>query len=81
MPKINIILLKLKGFHYDKLLDLIMGYYHIQLSEDTSKLCKSIPPWVNTITNVYQWELETHQKFYNRNLTIYSKELSLSVRT
>ena len=33
MPKINVMLLKLQGFHKDKLLDLNMGYFHIQLTE------------------------------------------------
>ena len=42
MPKINEMLLKLKGFHYVTSLDLNMGYHHIQLSENTSNLCMII---------------------------------------
>ena len=47
MPKINETLLKLEGFHYATSLDLNMGYYHIQLSENASNLCKIILPWGN----------------------------------
>ena len=32
MPKINEILLKLEVFQYDTSLDLIMVYYHIQIT-------------------------------------------------
>ena len=45
MPKINEIILKLEGFKYTMLLDLNMGYYHIQLTEDVSNLCTIILPW------------------------------------
>ena len=38
MPKINEILLKLKGFHYATSLDLDMGYYHIRLRKNASNL-------------------------------------------
>ena len=44
MPKINEILLELEGFRYAMLLDLNMGYYHIQLSENASNLCTIIIP-------------------------------------
>ena len=45
MPKINETLLKLEGFMYATYLDLNMGYYHIQLSKNASKLCMVILPW------------------------------------
>ena len=46
MSNINGILLKWEGFKYASSLDLNMGYYHIQLSEDTSNLCEIIiPKW------------------------------------
>ena len=45
MPKINEVLLKLKGFHCAKPLDLNMGYYHIQISKNASNLCTIILPW------------------------------------
>ena len=45
MPKINEIILKLEGFKYTMLLDLNMGYYHIQLTEDVNNLCTIILPW------------------------------------
>ena len=44
MPNINEMLLKLEGFKYAMSLDLNMGYYHIQLSNNTSNLCKIIIP-------------------------------------
>ena len=46
MPKIRKMLLNLEGFQYAKSLDLNMGYYHIRLSEEASKLCTIILPWV-----------------------------------
>ena len=46
MPEINQMLLKLERFQYAKSLDLNMGYYHIWLSKNTSKLCVIILPWV-----------------------------------
>ena len=45
MPKLNIILLKLESFQYDKSLDLSMVYYHIRLSEKASNLCTIIILW------------------------------------
>ena len=45
MPKINEMLLKLEGFKYAMSLDLNMGYYHIQIIENTSNLCMVILPW------------------------------------
>ena len=44
MPNINEMLLKLYGFKYATSLDSNMGYCHIQLSENASKLCKIIIP-------------------------------------
>ena len=45
MTKINKMLLELEGFQYATSLDLNMGYYHIQLSENASNLCTTILPW------------------------------------
>ena len=45
MPKINEMLLKLKGFKYATSLDLNMGYYHIQLRKNASNLCIIILMW------------------------------------
>ena len=45
MPKINEMLLKLEVFQYSTSLDLNIGYYHIQLSENASNLCMVILPW------------------------------------
>ena len=66
MPKVNEILLKLEVFRYAMLLDLNMEYYHIQLTEDASNLCKSLYLGKSTVTNVYKWEFLTYQKFSNR---------------
>ena len=55
MPKINEILFKLEGFQFTLSLDLNMGYYNIQLSKNASNLFTIIIPWVNIVTNVYQW--------------------------
>ena len=46
MPNINEILMKLVVFKYATSLDLSMGYYHIQLSENASTLCMVILQWV-----------------------------------
>ena len=45
MPNINEILLKLEVFQYATSLDLKMGYYHIQLIDNASNLCKIILRW------------------------------------
>ena len=45
MPKINEILLKLKGFQYATSLGLNIGYYHIWFSKNSSSLCTIILPW------------------------------------
>ena len=45
IPKIQDILLKLEGFKYATSLDLNMGYYHIELSPDSRKLCTIVLPW------------------------------------
>ena len=45
MQKIYEMLLKLEGFQYAASLDLYMGYYHIQLSENKSSLFIIILPW------------------------------------
>ena len=37
--KIQDLLLKLEGFQYGTSLDLNMGYYHIELSPNSKKLC------------------------------------------
>ena len=38
-------LLKLEDFNYDTSIDLNIGYYQIQPSKSTSKLCMITPPW------------------------------------
>ena len=45
IPKIQDMLLKLKGFTYASALDLNMGYYTIRLDPDAQKLCTIVLPW------------------------------------
>ena len=45
IPKIQDLLLKLEGFQYTTLLDLNMGYYHIKLDPESSRLCTIVLPW------------------------------------
>ena len=45
IPKIQAMLLKLKGFKYATSLDLNMGYYHIKLSPNSKRLCTIVLPW------------------------------------
>ena len=46
-------LMKLEGFMYASSLDLNMGYYHIDLSPDSKKLCTIVFLWVNLSTSDY----------------------------
>jgi Reverse transcriptase (RNA-dependent DNA polymerase) len=45
LPKINDLLQKLEGFHFATSLDLNMGYYHIELTPNASRLCTIVLPW------------------------------------
>jgi transposase InsO family protein len=45
LPKINDLLQRLSGFRFATALDLSMGYYHIPLDEESSRLCTTILPW------------------------------------
>ena len=45
LPKISDLLQKLQGFKYATAIDLSMGYYHVRLDEESSKLCTTILPW------------------------------------
>ena len=45
LPNIQDLLMKLEGFQYASSLDLNMGYYHIELSTEASKLCTIVLPW------------------------------------
>ena len=45
IPKIQDLLLKLENFQYATSLDLNMGYYHIELSPASKKLCTFVLPW------------------------------------
>ena len=45
IPKIQDLLLKLKGFQYATSLDLNMWYYHIKLTLESQRLCTIVLPW------------------------------------
>jgi hypothetical protein len=45
LPKISDLLRKLSGFKYATAIDLSMGYYHIPLDLEASKLCITRLPW------------------------------------
>jgi hypothetical protein len=45
IPKIQDMLLKLEGFQFATSLDLNMGYYHIELTPDSKKLCTIVLPF------------------------------------
>ena len=45
LPKITDLLLKLEGFMWATSLDLNMGYYHIVLTPNASRLCTIVLPW------------------------------------
>ena len=45
IPKIQDLLIKLEGFKYATSLDLNMGYYHIELTPDSKKLCTIVLPF------------------------------------
>jgi hypothetical protein len=45
IPKIQDLLLKLEGFQYATTLDLNMGYYHIELSPFSKRLCTIVTPF------------------------------------
>jgi len=45
IPKIQDLLLKLEGFQYATSLDLNMGYYHIELSPFSKRLCTIVLPF------------------------------------
>ena len=42
LPKISDLLQKLQGFTYATAIDLSVGYYHIRLDEESSKLCTTV---------------------------------------
>ena len=45
IPKIQDLLMKLEGFQYATSLDRNMGYYHIELSPQSKRLCTIVLPW------------------------------------
>ena len=68
MPKINEMLLKLKGFQYDMSLDLNMGYYNIQVSKNASNLCRIIILWVNYCYKHLPMVVSDYPDIYQQNM-------------
>ena len=56
IPNIQDLLLKLEGFQYGTSLDLNMGYYHIELSPDSKRICTIVLPWGNMNIRDSQWD-------------------------
>ena len=81
MPKINEILLILEVFQYATSLDLNMGYYHIQPSENASKLCMIITLWRKYHYKRLPIGIANYPKFSNIRQMIYLMDLNLSVCT
>ena len=69
-------LLKLEGFMYVSYLDLNMGYYNIELSPGSKKLCTTLLPGVITSTKKYPWGSTTIPIFSKKIYTNYSKGLA-----
>ena len=45
IPNIQDMLMKMEGFQFATSLDLNMGYYHIELTPNSSRLCTIVLPW------------------------------------
>lgn len=45
LPNIQELLMKLEGFQWATALHLNMGYYHIELSPNSKKMCTIVLPW------------------------------------
>ena len=63
IPKISMLLQKIKGFSFATALDLNMGYYTIRLEPDASKICTIYFLGENIPTSNYQWVLQVLQTF------------------
>jgi hypothetical protein len=67
IPKIQDLLLKLKGFQYVTSLDLNMGYYyHIELSPQTKNFVLLYSLGENTSTKDFQWAFATVPTSFKR---------------
>ena len=55
IPKIQYLLLRLKGFCSGTILDLNLGYYHIELIDKSKELCTIINQW-----GKYEYQQETN---------------------
>ena len=67
IPKIQEMLLKLEGFKYGTSLDLNMGYYHIELTPNSKRLCTIVLPWGNISTKDYLWDYAIPLTSFKKN--------------
>ena len=61
-------LLKLEVFKYATSLDLNMGYYHIQLSKNESKLCAIILPWGKYCYKLLPMRVNNYPDIFQHNM-------------
>ena len=81
MPNVNEMLLKLKRFQYATPLDLIIGYYHIQLRKNASNLFTIILPCVKYCYKRLTMGVANSPENFQQKMMIYSMDLNLSLST
>ena len=65
-PKIQDLLLKLEGFQYATLLDLNMGYYHMELTPESQRLFTIVLRWGKYEYKNYPWAYAIAQRFFRK---------------
>ena len=81
LPKISDLLQKLTGFKYATAIDLSMGYYHIPLDAESSRLCTTILPWgkyqyqrlpmgVKSSPDIFQSVMKSYLEIWNMHARI-----------
>ena len=66
IPKIQDMLLKLKGFTHATSLDLNMGHCHVKLHPESKKLCTLVFPWGKCETQVLPWDCAMDQTSFKK---------------
>mgnify|MGYP003324213398 CR=1 FL=1 len=69
IPKIQDLLLNLEGFQWATSLDLNMGYYHIQLTPNSRRLCTIVMPWG-------KYEYQSLPKGFSNSPEIFQENMS-----
>ena len=75
IPKIQDLLLKLEGFTYATSLDLNMGYYHIELSPASKRLCTLVLPWGKYEYQVLPMGLSNSPDIFQEKMGILMQDL------